>query len=87
MPHQLEVVLETWVAFLDFCMVKKTIAAQGLQCFLAGMEPTCSTIEDMFLASPDFGLTIMLTSDSPLQNFYETVAVAHNISRLPPSDW
>jgi hypothetical protein len=51
------------------------------------MEPVCSTIKDMFLASPNFfaGLKIMLTSDNHLKNFNDTVAEACDISLLPPS--
>jgi hypothetical protein len=55
--------------------------------FLEGMNPSCSAIEDTFLASPNFGLKLMLTLDNHLQNFHETVATARNISLLPPSDW
>jgi hypothetical protein len=48
------------------------------------MEPVCSTIKDMFLASPNFfGLKIMLTSDNHLKNFNDIVAEACDISRLP----
>ena len=84
--HQLEVALNTWASFLELCTVKRTIAARGLRRFLDGMEDIDATLEDMFLVSEDFGLKIMLVLDNHLQTFYELVAEARDVTRLPPSD-
>jgi hypothetical protein len=84
--HQLEVALDTWASFLELCTVRRTIAARGLRCFLEGMEDMDATLEDMFLASPDFGLKIMLVLDNHLQNVYEMVAEARDVTRLGPTD-
>jgi hypothetical protein len=63
--------------------VHETIAARGLQRFLDGMEPICSSIKDTLLASPDFGPKIMLTLDNHLQNFDKTVATTSPGCHLP----
>jgi hypothetical protein len=84
--HQLEVALNTWASFLELCTVKNTIAARGLHKFLDGMEDIDATLEDMFLVSPDFGLKIILVLDNHLQNFYEKIAEARDVTRLGPTE-
>ena len=84
--YQLEVALNTWASFLELCTVKRTIAARGLHRFLDGMDDIDATLEDMFQVCPDFGLKIMLVLDNHLQNFYETIAEARDVTRLGPSE-
>lgn len=84
--HQLEIAIETWVSFLELVTVSRSIATRGLRRFLEGMEEIYPTIEDMFTTSPDFGLKIMLVLDNHLQNFYDMISEARDVSRLRPTD-
>jgi hypothetical protein len=84
--HQLEIAIETWACFLELVTVERTIAGRGLRRFLEGMDDIYPTIEDMFITSADFGLKIMLVLDNHLQNFYDMVAEARDVTRLGPTD-
>jgi hypothetical protein len=79
--NELKIVIQTWHDLLVLMSVKDTIAAEGLAHFLDAYDGLYSTIQEMFVSCPNFGLIIVLTLDCHLQSFFEMISELDDVTK------
>ena len=79
--NELKIVLQTWHDLLVLLTVKDTIAAEGLSLILEKYDDYYQVIQEMFVSSKDFGLTVLVILDNHLQRFFEMVSEMEDMSK------
>jgi hypothetical protein len=79
--NDLKIVLQTWHNLLVLLTVKDRIATEGLALILDKFDDHQEVIQEMFLSTPDFGLTILVILDNHLQRFFEMVSEMDDVTK------
>jgi len=79
--NELKIVLQTWHDLLELLTVKDSIATEGLAHILQHYDDHFQVIQEMFVSTEDFGLSVLVILDLHLQRFFEAVSELDDVTQ------